>query len=116
MALPPDDASARSFGLEFDGVLITNLVEVSGLKVGKGNLDFAAVRRVAKSDALDAWFKTPTAKDVVVIFFDFEGISVKRYSVTAARPKTLEINGVLSGDNSLLTETFVFTYKECKLA
>jgi hypothetical protein len=122
MPLPPDDGpallpdvgAAHSFLLEFDRVAI-QFGELSGLKVGKGNLEFAAVRPIRKSDALDAWFKTPKAKNVVVKFVDFEGLEVKRYSVTAAQPKTLENNGV-PGETALMTETFVFTYKECKLA
>jgi hypothetical protein len=110
----PDEKPAHSLGLEFGDVVVSNLFQLSGLNVGPAN-DFAVTRRIAKGDALDAWFKTTTARNGAVVFFDAAGSQVKRYNLTAAKPKSVELNAVLSGDNRLLTETFVFSYTKCEL-
>ena len=62
----------------------------------------------------DVWFKAPTAKNGTVTVFDFEGSAVKRYKITAAKPKTLEMNSVV-GNPPLVTETLVLTYEKCEV-
>jgi phage tail-like protein len=45
------------------------------------------------------------------VVYDYEGTAVKRYKLTAAWPKSLEIGALKAGDTSVLTEKLVLTYE-----
>lgn len=111
MALPPDDEVGRSVGAEFGGQSFKG-ISVPELRVGT-KLEFAMVRATSTDKSFDVWFKAPTAKNGTLTVFDFEGSAIKRYKITAARPKTLQINSVV-GNPPLVTETLVLTYEKCE--
>ena len=46
-----------------------------------------------------------------IIVFDFENKPLKRYKLTNAWPKSLEISTLKAGDTSVLTEKLVVTYE-----
>ena len=48
-------------------------------------------------------------KGGAIIVFDFEGTAVKRYKLTNAWPKSLEIGSLKAGDTSYLSEKLVLT-------
>ena len=57
--------------------------------------------------------KMPAArKNGAIIVFDFEGVAIKRYNMTNAWPKSLEIGTLKAGDTSVLTEKLVITYEQ----
>jgi len=112
-ALPENDNSfGRSVGAEFGGVSFKG-IRVPALKVGT-KLEFAMVRATSTDKSFDVWFKAPTAKNGTVTVFDFEGRALKRYKITTAKPKTLEINTQV-GDAPVVTETLVLTYEKCEV-
>jgi len=140
MALPDLDASVGySFGLEFDGITIKSITEVSGLKMeqdvvelkqngpdGKyvikklpGRWKAAEVtltRGLTGDQSFEKWVKDSqfgkmgdARKGGAIIVFDYEGQAVKRYKLTNAWPKSLEIGSLKAGDTSVLTEKLVIT-------
>ena len=48
-------------------------------------------------------------KGGAIIVFDYEGEAIKRYKLTNAWPKSLEIGSLKAGDTSVLTEKLVIT-------
>ena len=48
-------------------------------------------------------------KGGAIIVFDYEGAAIKRYTLTNAWPKSLEIGSLKAGDTSVLTEKLVLT-------
>jgi phage tail-like protein len=142
MALPDSDISVgHSFGLEFDGVTIKQITEVSGLQIdqdvvelkqgpGTGQLlvrklpgrpkagEVTLTRGLAHGDSFETWIrasrfgKLPDArKGGAIIVYDYEGNALKRYNLTNAWPKSLEIGSLKAGDTSVLTEKLVLTYE-----
>ena len=140
MALPDSDISVgHSFGLEFDGVTIKQIAEVSGLQIdqdvvelrqgpGTGRLlvrklpgrpkagEVTLTRGLGHGDSFETWIrasrfgKLPDArKGGAIIVYDYEGTPVKRYKLTNAWPKSLEIGALKAGDTSVLTEKLVVT-------
>ena len=43
--------------------------------------------------------------------YDYEGNALKRYKLTNAWPKSLELGAMKSGDTNLLTEKLTLTYE-----
>jgi len=140
MALPELDSSVgHSFGLEFDGITIKSITEVSGLKMeqdvvelkqngpdGKyvikklpGRWKAAEVtltRGLTGDQSFEKWVKdsqfgkmADARKGGAIIVFDYEGQAIKRYKLTNAWPKSLEIGSLKAGDTSVLTEKLVIT-------
>ena len=54
-------------------------------------------------------------KGGAVIVFDYEGDAIKRYKLTNAWPKSLEIGTLKAGDTSVLTEKLVVTYERLEV-
>jgi phage tail-like protein len=50
-------------------------------------------------------------KGGAIIVYDYEGQPIKRYKLTNAWPKSLEIGTLKAGDTSILTEKLVVTYE-----
>jgi phage tail-like protein len=140
MALPERDSGVgHSFGLEFDGITIKAITEVSGLKLeqdvveykengpdGKYQIhrlpgrskapDITMVRGVTEDQSFEKWIKDSrfgkmrdVRKGGAIILFDFEGKAIKRYKLTNAWPKSLEIGALKAGDTSYLQEKLVLT-------
>ena len=139
MALPEGDSGVgHSFGLEFDGITIKVITEVSGLKMeqevveyrengpnGESDLrrlpgrpkapDITVTRGLTADQSFDKWVKDSRSgkiesrKDGAIVVFDFEGNLIKRYKLTNAWPKSLEVSSLKAGDTSVLSEKLVLT-------
>jgi phage tail-like protein len=75
-------------------------------------------RALTDSNSFDKWIKashlgqmSDARKDITVTVFDYEGNAVKRYNMTNAWPKSLEIGSLKAGDTQVLTEKLVVTYE-----
>ena len=143
MAIPDlDSAVGHSFGLEFDGVVIKQITEISGLKKEQDVVEFkfntpdgkyaikklpgrwkageiTLTRPLTADNSFEKWVKdsqfgkmSDARKGGAIIVFDYEGAPVKRYKVTNCWPKSLEIGSLKAGDTSVLTEKLVLTYEE----
>jgi phage tail-like protein len=51
-------------------------------------------------------------KGGAIIVYDYEGNAIKRYKMTNAWPKSLEIGSMKAGDANVLTEKITITYEE----
>ncbi len=145
MPLPErNSAVGHSFGLEFDGITIKSITEVSGLKIeqdvvelkengpdGKFVIhklpgrpktpDITLTRGLSEDNSFEKWVndshfgKMPDVrKGGAIIVFDYEGKPVKRYNLTNAWPKSLEIGSLKAGDTSVLTEKVTITHEGCE--
>jgi phage tail-like protein len=140
-----DASVGHSFGLEVDGVVIKQISEVTGLKLeqdvielkentsdGKylikklpgrpkaGEVTFT--RGLTSDQSFERWVKdsqfgkmADARKGGSVIVYDFEGTAIKRYKLTNAWPKSLEIGSLKAGDTSVLTEKLVVTYEQMEV-
>jgi phage tail-like protein len=134
-----DSSVGHSFGLEFDGITIKAITEVAGLKMeqdvieykentpdGKYQIrrlpgrpkapDVTLTRGLTKDNSFEKWIAnsrfgkmTNVRKGGSIIVFDFEGKEVKRYKLTNAWPKSLEVGTLKAGDTSYLSEKLVLT-------
>jgi phage tail-like protein len=147
MALPDSDSTVgHSFGLEIDGIQITHITEVSGLKMeqdvielkengtdGKYQIkklpgrwkagEVTLTRGLTGDQSFEKWIKdsqfgkmADVRKGGAIIVYDFEGAPLKRYTLTNAWPKSLEISTLKAGDTSVLTEKLVVTYERMEIA
>ncbi len=140
MALPDLDSSVgHSFGLEFDGITIKSITEVTGLKMEQDVIELkengpdgkyvikklpgrwkaaeiTLTRGLTGDQSFEKWIKDSqfgkmgdARKGGAIIVFDYEGSAIKRYKLTNAWPKSLEIGSLKAGDTSVLTEKLVLT-------
>jgi phage tail-like protein len=147
MALPELDSSVgHSFGLEFDGVVIKEITEVSGLRIEQDVIELkqntsdgkymikklpgrpkagevTLTRGLTGDNSFQDWVKNsrfgkmPDArKGGAIIVFDFESQPIKRYNLTNAWPKSLEVGTLKAGDTSVLTEKLVLTFESIEVA
>ena len=72
-------------------------------------------------NSFDKWVKdsqfgkmNDARKGGAIIVYDYEGKAVKRYKLTNAWPKSLEIGSLKAGDTSVLTEKLVLTYEKLR--
>ena len=137
-----DTSVGHSFGLDIDGVMIKQITEVSGLKMEQDVIELkqntndgkymikklpgrpkagevTLTRGLTADTSFEKWIKdsrfgkmTDARKGGSIIVFDFEGSPIKRYKLTNAWPKSLEIGTLKAGDTSTLTEKLVITYEE----
>jgi phage tail-like protein len=146
MALPDLDSSVgHSFGLEFDGVMIKQITEISGLKIEQDVVELkqntndgkymvkklpgrpkagevTLTRGLTGDNSFEKWVKDSqfgkmgdARKGGAVILFDFEGTALKRYKLMNAWPKSLEIGSLKAGDTSVLTEKLTLTHEGCEV-
>ncbi|KJS61928.1 phage tail protein [Streptomyces rubellomurinus] len=147
MALPDHDSSVgHSFGLEFDGVVIRQISEVTGLKMEQDVIELkqntadgkylikklpgrpkagevTLTRGLTGDNSFEKWIKdsrfgkmAQVRKGGAIIVFDYEGNAIKRYNLVNAWPKSLEIGSLKAGDTSVLTEKIVITYEQMDVA
>jgi phage tail-like protein len=137
-----DTSVGHSFGLDVDGVMINQITEVSGLKMEQDVIELkqnsndgkymikklpgrpkagevTLSRGLSADTSFEDWVKDsrfgkmPTArKGAAIVVYDYEGVPIKRYRLTNAWPKSLEIGTLKAGDTSVLTEKLVITYEE----
>src|SRR5262245_33519410 len=135
MALPDFNVSVgHSFGLEFDGIVIKAIQEVSGLKMEQDVIELkqntpdgkydnrklpgrpkagevTLTRGLTDDTSFEDWVKSAqfgqmsnARKGGAVIVYDYEGAPIKRYKLTNAWPQSLEIGSLKAGDTNVLTE------------
>ena len=143
MALPELDTSVgHSFAAEYDGVMISAIQEVSGVKMEQDVIELkqntpdgkyiikklpgrkkagevTLTRGLTADNSFEKWVESSqfgkmgdARKNGAIIVFDYEGNPIKRYNMTNAWPKSLEIGSMKAGDQSVLTEKLVITYEE----
>lgn len=143
MPLPEQDSGVGySFGLEFDGVQIKSITEISGLKMEQdvvelkqnttdGNYivkklpgrwkagELTVTRPLSEDASFKTWIKDSqfgkmgaVRKGGAVIIYDYENQPISRYNITNAWPKSLEMSSLKAGDTSVLTEKLVITYEK----
>src|SRR3954454_21127083 len=140
-----DAAVGNTFGLEIDGVVIKQITEVTGLKFeqdviqlkqqsadGKFTIknlpgqskvgEVTLTRGLTQDNSFEKWIQdarfgkmSDARKGGAVIVYDFEGNAIKRYKLTNAWPKSLEISSLKAGDTSVLTEKLVITYEHLEV-
>jgi phage tail-like protein len=136
-----DTSVGHSFGLEIDGVVIKQIQEVSGLKMEQDVIELkqntadgkyvikklpgrpkagevTLTRGLTGDNSFEKWVKdahfgkmASARKGGAIIVYDYEGQAIKRYKLTNAWPKSLEIGSLKAGDTSVLTEKLVVTYE-----
>jgi phage tail-like protein len=136
-----DTAVGHSFGLEVDSVVIKQITEVSGLKMEQDVIEYKSntpdgkffvrkapgapkagevtlTRGLTQDNSFESWIKDcrfgkmgTARKGGAIIVFDYEGHAIKRYKLTNAWAKSLEISSLKAGDTSVLTEKLVVTYE-----
>ena len=140
MPLPDFDSGAGySFGLEFDGVQIKSITEVSGLKMEQDVIELkengpdgkyvikklpgrwkaaeiTLTRGLTSDTSFERWIKdsqlgkmADARKGGAIIVYDFEGNPLKRYKLENAWAKSLELTALKAGDTSVLSEKLVLT-------
>jgi len=137
-----DTSVGHSFGLEFDGIVINAIQEVSGLKLEQDVIELkqnmpdgkyvikklpgrpkagevTLTRGLTGDTSFEDWIKNSqfgqmgdARKGGAVIVYDYEGNPVKRYKLTNAWPKSLEIGSMKAGDTNVLTEKLTLTFEE----
>jgi len=140
-----DSSVGHSFGLEVDGITIKSITEVSGLKMEQDVIELkqngpdgkymikklpgrwksgevTLTRPLTADQSFEKWVKdsqfgkmTDVRKGGAVVVYDYEGNAVKRYKLTNAWPKSLEISSLKAGDTSVLTEKLVVTYERLEV-
>jgi phage tail-like protein len=140
-----DTSVGHSFGLEVDGVQIKQISEVSGLKMEQDVIELkqntadgkymikklpgrpkagevTLTRGLTADNSFEKWIKDAhfgkmgnARKGGAIIVFDYEGTPIKRYKLTNAWPKSLEIGSLKAGDTSVLTEKLVITYEQMEV-
>ncbi|MGW5151730.1 phage tail protein [Rhodococcus koreensis] len=147
MALPEFDSSVgHSFGLEFDGIQIKSITEVTGLKMEQDVIEYKSneskdgkylvkklpgrwksgevtlTRPLTDDHGFDKWIKDSqlgkmkeVRKGGAIVVYDYEGSPVKRYNMTNAWPKSLEVSSMKAGDTSVMTEKLVLTFERLQV-
>ena len=140
-----DTSVGWSFGFEFDGVAIKQIQEVSGLKMEQDVIELkqntvdgkyvikklpgrpkagevTLTRGLTDDNSFEKWVKdshfgkmSSARKGGAIIVYDYEGNALKRYKLTNAWPKSLEIGALKAGDTSVLIEKLVLTYEQLEV-
>jgi len=140
-----DKAVGHAFGLEVDGVVIKQINEVTGLKMEQDVIELkqntndgkyvikklpgrpkagevTLTRGLTGDNSFEKWVQAAqfgkmadARKGGAIIVYDYEGSPIKRYKLTNAWPKSLEIGALKAGDTSVLTEKIVITYERMEV-
>src|SRR6266536_3543960 len=140
-----DKAVGHSFRLEIDGVQIKQISEVSGLKMEQDVIELkqntadgkyvikklpgrpkagevTLTRGLTDDNSFEKWVKDAhfgkmgsARKGGAIIVYDYEGTALKRYKLTNAWPKSLEIGSLKACDNRVPTEKIVITYEQMEV-
>jgi phage tail-like protein len=137
-----DSFVGHSFGIEIDGIVIKQITEVTGLKMEQDVIELkqntsdgkylikklpgrrkagevTLTRGLTSDTSFEKWAQASHAGDMgnarkggAIIVYDYEGNAIKRYKLTNAWVKSLEVGSLKAGDTSVLTEKIVVTYEE----
>ena len=140
-----DSLVGHSFGLQFDGITIKAITEVTGLKMEQDVVELkqngpdgkfvikklpgrpkagecTLTRGLTADQSFEKWVKDSqfgkmgaVRKGGAIVVYDYEGLAIKRYKLTNAWPKSLEIGSLKAGDTSVLTEKLVITYEDLEV-
>src|SRR5215211_1274087 len=135
-----DTSVGHSFGLEVDGIMIKQINEVSGLKMEQDVIELkqntsdgkyiikklpgrpkagevTLTRGLTGDNSFEKWVQAAqfgkmadARKGGAIIVYDYEGSAIKRYKLTNAWPKSLEIGALNFGNTTVTTEKIVITY------
>ena len=141
-----DTSVGHSFGLEVDCLTIKQISEVTGLTMQHDVIELSPTtaagpyvikklpgrpkagevtltRGLTDDQSFEKWVKDAhfgkmanARKGGAIIVFDYEGNPIKRYKLTNAWAKSLEIGSLKAGDTSVLTEKLVITCERLELA
>lgn len=133
---------AHSFGIEFDGLVCKSISEVSGLKMeqdvveskqntpdGKPILiktaglpkggEVTLVRALTADKGFHDWVRDSRLMDMSkarrggsIIMYNLQGQEIRRYALTNAWPKSIEITALKAGDNTVMTEKMVLVFED----
>ncbi len=140
-----DAGVGHSFGLEFDSIVIKQIQEVTGLKIEQDVIELkentpdgkyvikklpgrpkagevTLTRGLTADQSFSQWVEksrlgnmSDARKGGAIIVYDYMGAPVKRYKLTNAWPKSMEIGSMKAGDTSVLTEKLTLTYEEIEV-
>lgn len=140
-----DSSVGNTFGLEIDGVVIKQISEVSGLKMEQDVIDYKSntsdgkytikrlpgrrkaseitlTRGLTSDNSFEKWIQDShlgkmqdARKGGAIIIYDFQGNALKRYKLTNAWAKSLEITALKAGDTSVLQEKLVVAYEDLEV-
>lgn len=140
-----DAGVGHSFGLEFDSIIIKQIQEVAGLKIEQDVIELkentpdgkyvikklpgrpkagevTLTRGLTADTSFSQWVQTSrignmgdARKGGAIIVFDYLGVPIRRYKLTNAWPKSMEIGSMKAGDTSVLTEKLTLTYEEIEV-
>jgi phage tail-like protein len=140
-----DAGVGHSFGLEFDSIVIKQIQEVTGLKIEQDVIELkentpdgkyvikklpgrpkagevTLTRGLTADTSFSSWVEksrlgnmSDARKGGAIIVYDYMGAPVKRYKLTNAWPKSMEIGSMKAGDTSVLTEKLTLTYEEIEV-
>lgn len=148
MALPGpmDGAVGHSFGVEYDGVMIKKITEISGLKMEQDKIELkqntndgkfsitnlpgrpkagqiTVSRALTDDKSFETWINdsrfgkmSSVRKTGAVIVYDYEGAELKRYNMVNAWPVSLELGSMKAGATDVLTEKLTIAFEELKAA
>jgi phage tail-like protein len=140
-----DSSVDYSFGLEFDGITIKSITDVDVLKIEQDVIELkqagpdgkyvikklpgrwkateiTLTRGLTDSQSFEKWIhesqfgKARNArKGGAIIVYDYGGSAIKRYKLTNAWPKSLEIGSSKSGDTSVPAEKLTLTAERMEI-
>jgi phage tail-like protein len=140
-----DSGVGHSFGLEFDSIVIKQIQEVSGLKMEQDVIEMKSntsdgkymikklpgrpkagevtlTRGLTSDNSFEQWVQkahlgnmSGARKGGAIIIYDYQGAPIKRYKLTNAWAKSLEIGSLKAGDTSVLTEKLTVTYEQIEV-
>lgn len=141
MAPPGTDSSiGHSLALEFEGIVIRGITEVSGLAMEQDVIEtkqttadgtvviqklpgrpkageVTLTRGLTSDQSFERWVTAlrsdpaTARKTGSIIVFDEQGAPVQRYRMLNAWPRSLEIDTLKTGDTSVLSEKLILIYE-----